>query len=158
MRIRIHFIRIRIQHFGLNTDPDPKRIRIQGLHKERPSYRRSLQLSKENVQHFKTWDFIIFFNFYGLFLPSWIRIQLGSGTLVNTQRKGTGKARKGVAKVEQDMPFRLWATWSCQTSWAGCGGKRGSPEGTSPPAWVKDRGLNIKKTRGNVHNPLTKLR
>jgi hypothetical protein len=25
-----------------------------GLYKERPSYRRSLQLSKENIQHFKT--------------------------------------------------------------------------------------------------------
>ncbi len=28
-----------------------------GLHKERPSYRRSLQLSKEAIQHFKTWTF-----------------------------------------------------------------------------------------------------
>jgi hypothetical protein len=25
-----------------------------GLHKGRPSYKRSLQLSKENIQHFKT--------------------------------------------------------------------------------------------------------
>jgi ribosome recycling factor len=89
LRIRIHFIRIRIQRFRLNTDPnlDPIRIRIQsgsralmtknvrkklllkkkknfkskttvylslGLHKERPSYRRSLQISKEAIQHFKT--------------------------------------------------------------------------------------------------------
>jgi hypothetical protein len=30
LRIRIHFIQIRIQHFRLNTDPDP--IRIQGFH------------------------------------------------------------------------------------------------------------------------------
>ncbi len=30
-RIRIHLIRIRIQHFRLNTDPDP--IRIQGFDK-----------------------------------------------------------------------------------------------------------------------------
>ncbi len=65
--------------FQVNLDPDP--IRIQGfddqklkkintaeifisifliaiylalvLHKGRPSYRRSLQLSKENIQHFK---------------------------------------------------------------------------------------------------------
>ncbi len=28
-----------------------------GLHKGRPSYKRSLQLSKENIQHFKTWNF-----------------------------------------------------------------------------------------------------
>jgi hypothetical protein len=89
MRIRIQSIRIRIQHFRLNTDPDLLRIRIQsgsralmtknwekiqlkkkfnffvwsnttiylslGLHKERPSYRRSLQLSEEAIQHFKTW-------------------------------------------------------------------------------------------------------
>ncbi len=58
LRIRIHLIRIRIQHFRLNTDLDPDPIRIQdfgskttiylfrGLHKGRPSYKRSLQLSK----------------------------------------------------------------------------------------------------------------
>ncbi len=46
-----------------------------GLHKGRPSYRRSLQPSKENIQHFKTWKLCIFFYFYGSFLPSWIRIR-----------------------------------------------------------------------------------
>jgi hypothetical protein len=61
--------------FRLNTDPDPiwiqgfddqnlqvkKNVWIKtkiylslGLHKVRTSYRRSLQLSKENIQHFKT--------------------------------------------------------------------------------------------------------
>ncbi len=45
-----------------------------GLHKERPRYRSSLQLSKEAIQHFKTWTFNIFFYFLGSFLPSWIRI------------------------------------------------------------------------------------
>jgi hypothetical protein len=64
--------------FRLNTDPDPirtpggfwwpkieKDLQLKknwsktsylslGLHKGRPSYRRSLQLSKENIQHFKT--------------------------------------------------------------------------------------------------------
>ncbi len=40
-------------------------------HKGRPSYRRSLQPSKENIQHFKTWRV---FNFYGTFFPSWIHI------------------------------------------------------------------------------------
>ncbi len=93
LRIRIHFIRTRIQHFRLNTDPDPDPVWIQGfndqklkknysgkfffllskttiylflgLHKERPSYRRSLHLSKENIQHF-----------CGSFLPSWIRIRI----------------------------------------------------------------------------------
>ena len=35
LRIRIHFIRIRIQHFRLNTDPDPIRIRIQGFNDQK---------------------------------------------------------------------------------------------------------------------------
>jgi hypothetical protein len=35
LRIRIHFIRIRIQHFRLNTDPDPDPIRIQGLNDQK---------------------------------------------------------------------------------------------------------------------------
>ena len=73
------FTRVADPH-SFHPDPDP--IRIQGfndkklkkkklqlknfffaskttislsLHKERPSYRRSLQLSKEPIQHFKTW-------------------------------------------------------------------------------------------------------
>ncbi len=33
----------------------------QGLYKGRSSYRRSLQPSKENIQHFKTWNFLNFF-------------------------------------------------------------------------------------------------
>jgi hypothetical protein len=33
LRIRIHFIRIRIQHFRLNTDPDP--IRIQAFNDQK---------------------------------------------------------------------------------------------------------------------------
>ncbi len=35
--------------------------RSLGLHKVCPSYRRSLQLSKEAIQHFKTWTFTNFF-------------------------------------------------------------------------------------------------
>ncbi len=38
--------------FGLNTDPDPG-FDDQNL-KKNYSYRRSLQPSKENIQHFKT--------------------------------------------------------------------------------------------------------
>ncbi len=99
-RIRIVLMRIRIQHFsncgsGFRIripDPDPNwkkfitgnlifivliKIAIYlslGLHKGRPSYRRSLQFSKENIQHFKRWKFCPFFYFFGSFLPSWIRI------------------------------------------------------------------------------------
>ncbi len=47
-----------------------------GLSKGRPSYRRSLQLSKENIQQFKTWNFFTFFLFVGHFCPSWIRIRI----------------------------------------------------------------------------------
>ncbi len=80
LRIRFHAIWIRIQHFRLKTDPDPdpefRRPKVkqnlqlkknlifwgikttiylsQGLHKGRPSYKKSLQLSKENIQHLKT--------------------------------------------------------------------------------------------------------
>ncbi len=76
------WFRIRIQHFRLNTHPDP--IRIQGdeqnwknlaiylslgLYTGQTSYRRSLQPSKENIQHFKTWNFLPFFYFVGLFCP-----------------------------------------------------------------------------------------
>ncbi len=36
-----------------------------GLHKGRLSYRRSLQPSKENIQHFRTWNFLICSIFVG---------------------------------------------------------------------------------------------
>jgi len=91
--VRIHWFRIRIQQFRFNTDPDT--ILIQGfgeqkfeknfdiffsskiaiyplslgLHKERPSFRRSLQPSKENIQHFTTWNFLTFLYFLGHFCP-----------------------------------------------------------------------------------------
>ncbi len=81
-------IRIRIQ--GFNDQKLKKKLQLKkkkifwskiaiylslGLHKVCPSYRRSLQLSKEAIQHFKkTWSFKHFFYFCGSFLPSWIRI------------------------------------------------------------------------------------
>ncbi len=72
----------------LNTDPDPgfllpkirKNSQLKkkviffwsiylslGLHKGRPSYKRRLQLSKEKIQRFKTWNFVIFSTFVGHF-------------------------------------------------------------------------------------------
>ncbi len=47
-----------------------------GLHKGHTSYRRNLQPSKENIQHFKTWKFFMFFYISGSFLPSSIRIRI----------------------------------------------------------------------------------
>ncbi len=71
-----------------------------GLHKVCPGYRRSLQLTKEPIQHFKTW---IFSTFVGHFCPpgsdsvfklririqwsDWIRIQSGSGSGSETLSK-----------------------------------------------------------------------
>ncbi len=113
--------RIRIQHFRLNTDPEPDPIRIQGfdeqklgnifcwnkkfdiflskiaiylslgLHKGRPSYKTSLQPSKENIHHFKSWNFFTFFYFYGSFLPSWIRMRY---TRDGTERGGGGGSQQ----------------------------------------------------------------
>ncbi len=62
--------------------------------KGRPSFRRSLQPTKENIQHFKTWHFLTFLggNFrppesrsgflirIRIHWPDWIRIQFGSGS------------------------------------------------------------------------------
>ena len=55
-----------------------------GLHEGRPSYRRSLQHSKKNIQHFKTWKFCTFSIFVGYFCPPgsgsgsaiWMRIRI----------------------------------------------------------------------------------
>ncbi len=48
------------------------------LQKGRTIYRRSRQPSEKNIQHVKTWNFLLFSMFVGhfsWFLPSWIRIQ-----------------------------------------------------------------------------------
>ncbi len=122
MRIRIHFIRIRIQiqHFRLNTDPDPirtqgfnyqklKKITAEkkkkffgskttiylslGLYKERPSYRRRLQLSKKSSNTSKHELLNKFSTFVGHFCP------LGSGS--------TDPIESG------SNPFPQPAVWTC---------------------------------------------
>ncbi len=87
--IQIHGVRIWIQHFeylsGFGSIPDQgfwwrkivknlllKKTAIYSFldhHKGRPSYRRSLQRSKKNIQHFNL-KFPNFFYFWGSFLPS----------------------------------------------------------------------------------------
>ncbi len=54
-----------------------KRKWFSVLWKERPSYWRSLQLSKEAIQHFKTWNFLIFFTFVGHFCPPGSGFRIG---------------------------------------------------------------------------------
>ncbi len=64
-----------------------------GLYKVCPRYRRRLQLTKEAIQHFKTWIFSTFVGHFcppgsgsgfririRIHLPDWIRIQSGSGS------------------------------------------------------------------------------
>jgi hypothetical protein len=80
-------------------DLDPIRLRTQGFDDEKiqrkiffikfaiylflglqghPSYKRSLQPLKENIQHFKKCNFLTFSNCCGSFLPSWIRIRIAN--------------------------------------------------------------------------------
>jgi hypothetical protein len=54
-----------------------------GLHKER--YRRLLQSSQENIQHFKNWNFLHFLYFCGSFLPSWIQIRIQGPHWIRTR-------------------------------------------------------------------------
>ncbi len=95
--IRIHWIRIRIQHFKWIRIRDfmtknwrrkkyswkffkyffDKKIAIYlylGLHKGRPSYRKSLQPSKQNIQHLKKWNLLTFFLFLWIIFRFWIGI------------------------------------------------------------------------------------
>jgi hypothetical protein len=41
-----------------------------------PKLQEKPSASKENIQHFKTWNFLTFFYFSGSFFPSWIRIRI----------------------------------------------------------------------------------
>ncbi len=61
-------------------------------HKRRPSYRRSLQPSKEDIQHEISELFSIFSIFCVTFLPSWIRIRWTEG-IPDTERKGNEHRR-----------------------------------------------------------------
>ncbi len=129
-RIRIHLIQIR--HFRLNVDPDPgfwwpkikKNLQLKkklnnfwskiaiylslGLHKGLPNYRRSLQPSKENIQHIKTWNFLIFSIFVGHFCSpgsgfriririhwqDWIRIRIRNTAVTAQNWKDRSPTRK----------------------------------------------------------------
>ncbi len=86
----LKWIRIRIQIQGFD-DQDLKKIqlkfffflfnpklqkRLPWVHKGRPGYKRSLQHSKKNIQHFKRWVLSTVFYFSGTFLTSWIRIRI----------------------------------------------------------------------------------
>ncbi len=153
IRINFLRIRIRIQRLRLETNTDPDPIRIQGfndqklkknyswkkklnffwsktaiylslgLHKVCPGYRRSLQLTKEAIQHCKTWIFPLFVGHFcppgsgsgfriRIHWPDWIRIQSGSGSGSETLWKIYWESAKPnlSPRPQTDSPT-LCATW-----------------------------------------------
>ncbi len=58
-----------------------------GLHKGRPSYRRSLQPSKETFQYFKKWKFCTFFYFFGVIFAL---LDPDPATQINADPYGSG--------------------------------------------------------------------
>ncbi len=75
IRIRIQGLRPKIEknvQLKKNLKFFWKKIAIYlslGLHKRHIIHRRSLQPSKENIQHFKTWNFLTFYIIVGHFCP-----------------------------------------------------------------------------------------
>ncbi len=80
-----------------------------GLHKGRTRYRRSLQASKENIQHCKPWKFFTFFYICGSFWPSWI---LDPATHINADPCGYGSTTPLFRKTKT-KPNRIkrWIVW-----------------------------------------------
>ena len=85
------------------------------LNKERPSYRRSLQISKEAIQHVKTWTFKKNFYFCGSFLPFWIRIHWPDWIRIQS-----GSATATLVSLSLTESTVSWA-WkhrrSCDSAW-----------------------------------------
>ncbi len=128
-----------------------------GFHKGRPSYKRSLQLSKENIHHFKTWNFLIYSYFCGSFLPSWIRIRFRihwpDWILI---RFGSGSAT--LLKRKTDPLLTPWAAGgltSCRRGWAPCWPR--AQAARHPAFRTRDRVLSIAsplEPTEIIHDPL----
>jgi hypothetical protein len=73
-----------------------------GLHKGSSSYRRSLQPSKENIQHFKTWNLFIFCIFVRLFCPS------GSGSAFSQCVPGSGSSGPKSMRIRIRIWFQIY--------------------------------------------------
>ncbi len=142
LRIRIDLMRIRITDpdpaFFLIADQDPgfddlkfkKNLQLEiyfsfswskfaiylslGLHKGRTSYRRSLQPSKENIQHFKTWKFCTFFYFCGSFFAL---MDPDPATQINPDPQPCIKNTNLQQKRRQRTSLSLsWFQWDCRLS------------------------------------------
>jgi hypothetical protein len=90
IRIRIQnlrWIRIRIQDLMTKYLIKIAIYLSLGLHKGRPSYRRTLQPTKEKIHHLKKWNLLIFSSFVGHFCPPGSGSGYGSGS--TTLPRGT---------------------------------------------------------------------
>ncbi len=160
LRIRIHFIwiRIRIQHFRLDTNFDPDPIRIQGFSDQklknnyswkfffifflikncnlpipRPPYSTSkLQLSKGAIQHFKTWTFKKISTFVGHFCPPDPDSESGSGS---TDPIESGSNPDSDPQPNLFTRFRFRFRWS--KSYVSYGFGSITLIGTLPPVFVR---------------------
>ncbi len=122
-----------------------------GLHKVCPSYRRCLQLSKEAIQHFKTWTFINFclllWVIYALLDPGPdsgsgstdpIRSGSGSATLLRAQEVKAKELRgtqgpRGNGRRESSTTCDAW-DHDVRSTWGGAGW-RGRSRPPPPPGW-----------------------
>ncbi len=98
---------------------------LRGLHKGRPSYRKSLQPSKENIQHYKTWNFIFFLLLYVNFAlldpdpmtwlnPDPIRIRNTVGKGEKLRHAPPPPEQKKIQKYHVFEDCSLW--WSAEAS------------------------------------------
>jgi hypothetical protein len=73
LRIHINFIRIRIQHFRLSTNPDPDPIRIQGFNDQKLKKNYSMsKLQKKPAAHKKNHPTLQNLNFKIFLLLLWV--------------------------------------------------------------------------------------
>ncbi len=119
-----------------------------GLQKERLSYRRSLQLSKEAIQHFKTWTCRKIFYFCGSFLPSWIRIRIPNPDpqpwlIRSTPRRSTSSRWRWPAPPPPSptwcwRPTRSTCWWGCWCTVTGprTAAARWACPSSPPPLWA----------------------
>ncbi len=147
------------------TDPDPDPIRIQGLMTKNwrknyslkinlfgskiainlcPCYRRSLQPSKKNIEHFKKLNLLSFFYVCGSFLPSliwirsvlriririqgphWIRIQSGSGSTTLSKVRNPNYLINDTFVMSWGILSRAWVE-RLESTASSCAGLRASP-------------------------------
>ncbi len=79
-----------------------------GLLKGRPSYRRYLQPTTENIQHFKKLNLLNFYLFCGSFSPSWIRIRIANSIRVRILRIRSGSGDPIVSRSSPDPNPLHW--------------------------------------------------